>query len=325
MNQLLGKQLADDTIVAAKIDNDAIEGRHISTDASDDIYSREFNCYPILEESGTPAGTGTTVDVTDVVFSASISKRTAGGASQEGVVTTTTHNRSALRNNTTMAQIEDTLNRRVFGRVTDTITPLTGTLTFTNGSAVVTAVGGAFTTELANDDYIRLDSSGVVGKILSITDDDNLTLTANYAGASGTGAGSQVELILNFFVLIASVETAHNMNNETIDFIFNESLTIVNRPFTAFAAGFDFSSTIAASSLTENVEDLAPGGTVSTGQVLGNIAKTPLDVNKVFIIVNGSTYGKIGGDVSVSGTTVTWNGNFNIEPTDTVIAHYFSA
>lgn len=69
---------------------------------------------------------------------------------------------------------------------------LTGTLTFTNGSAAVSATGGAFTTEVAAGDIVRLDADDAWGEVLSVTDNNNLTLTANYAAAGGAGAASKL-------------------------------------------------------------------------------------------------------------------------------------
>lgn len=74
-------------------------------------------------------------------------------------------------------------------------TALTGTLTFTNGSAAVTGVGTAFTTELAVGQVITLGpESGEFPRprveILSITDDFNLTLTAPYPGSTLAGAAA---------------------------------------------------------------------------------------------------------------------------------------
>ena len=68
---------------------------------------------------------------------------------------------------------------------------LTGTITFTNGSTAVSAAGdGAFTTEVAVGDYIYLDSEYANrARVASITDDDNLVLSANYAGTGGAGSG----------------------------------------------------------------------------------------------------------------------------------------
>jgi hypothetical protein len=68
---------------------------------------------------------------------------------------------------------------------------LTGTLTFTNGSASVTATGGAFTTQLTRFSYIKLTghADSVLASVLSVTDDNTLTLAVPYAGANGTGVG----------------------------------------------------------------------------------------------------------------------------------------
>lgn len=69
---------------------------------------------------------------------------------------------------------------------------LTGTLTFTNGSATVTGSGTAFSTELEVGDYIILDADETWAEVLSIESDTSLTLTAVYAGTGGSGAGSEV-------------------------------------------------------------------------------------------------------------------------------------
>ena len=67
---------------------------------------------------------------------------------------------------------------------------LTGTVTFTNGSAAVSAVGGAFTTELVVGQQIILDADDVMVEVQTITNDDNLVLTAVYPGTGGAGAAS---------------------------------------------------------------------------------------------------------------------------------------
>jgi len=75
-------------------------------------------------------------------------------------------------------------------------TTLTGTITFTNGSTAVTGSGTAFTTECAVGGRIKLqsDDAGEDGvnwaTIDSITDDEHLTLTANYQGSTGSGTAS---------------------------------------------------------------------------------------------------------------------------------------
>lgn len=69
---------------------------------------------------------------------------------------------------------------------------MTGTVTFTNGSTAVTGSGTMFTTELSVGQLIRPHLNAGQGwtgwgKISSITDNTNLTLTANYAGTSRSG------------------------------------------------------------------------------------------------------------------------------------------
>lgn len=66
----------------------------------------------------------------------------------------------------------------------------TGTVTFTNGSAAVSAVGGLFTTELTVGDLIYLDAEYAnIGQIKSISNNTNLVLEEVYAGAGGAGIG----------------------------------------------------------------------------------------------------------------------------------------
>jgi len=72
-------------------------------------------------------------------------------------------------------------------------TALTGALSFPGGSAAVTGSGTAFTTELAAGDHIYLDSQpGVLATVQSIESNTGLTLTAVYAGSTGSGASSKI-------------------------------------------------------------------------------------------------------------------------------------
>ena len=69
-----------------------------------------------------------------------------------------------------------------------------GEITFTNGSPNVSAVNGKFTRELKVGTKIMLSTdnlgeSDVAAEIQSITDDNNLVLTANYSFTGGTGEG----------------------------------------------------------------------------------------------------------------------------------------
>ncbi len=72
-----------------------------------------------------------------------------------------------------------------------TPTALTGTsVTLTNGSAAVSGVGTSFVAEVSVGDMIRLDADDVFAEVLSVTDNTNIVLKANYTGSGGTGAGS---------------------------------------------------------------------------------------------------------------------------------------
>jgi hypothetical protein len=68
---------------------------------------------------------------------------------------------------------------------------LTGTVCFTNGSALVTGVGCAFTTEVNRFSFIKLTghADSAFASVLNVIDDNIMTLAAAYAGASGAGVG----------------------------------------------------------------------------------------------------------------------------------------
>jgi hypothetical protein len=70
---------------------------------------------------------------------------------------------------------------------------LTGTMYFTSGSTLVTGVGCAFTTQLNRFSFIKLTGHAdtVLASVLNVVDDNVLTLTAAYTGASGSGVGIQ--------------------------------------------------------------------------------------------------------------------------------------
>ncbi len=64
------------------------------------------------------------------------------------------------------------------------VTALTGTVTVSAGTAAVVGVSTAFETELAIGDVVKIGTELLT--VLTITDDDNLTLAANHvAGAAG--------------------------------------------------------------------------------------------------------------------------------------------
>lgn len=67
---------------------------------------------------------------------------------------------------------------------------LTGTITFTNGSNIVTAASGAFETDLEVGDIVFLDGEEQYGAVVkSISNDSYLILDTDYAGTGGAGTG----------------------------------------------------------------------------------------------------------------------------------------
>jgi hypothetical protein len=70
-------------------------------------------------------------------------------------------------------------------------TNLTGTITFTNGSATVTGSGTAFLSELTTQNYIKATAHAetALGDVDSVESDTSLTLAAPYTGATVTTTG----------------------------------------------------------------------------------------------------------------------------------------
>ncbi len=73
---------------------------------------------------------------------------------------------------------------------------LSGTLTFTPGSSIVTGTDSLFTTELRSGDYIMLEADGLPVEVESVESDASLTLTTDYPGAGGSGPGRRVAVAL---------------------------------------------------------------------------------------------------------------------------------
>lgn len=72
------------------------------------------------------------------------------------------------------------------------LTSLTGTITFTNGSATVTGSGSSFSAELAAGDFIQLDADGTLVKVASVESNTSLTLANLYDDTGGAGASSLI-------------------------------------------------------------------------------------------------------------------------------------
>lgn len=69
-------------------------------------------------------------------------------------------------------------------------TPLSGTITFTDGSTVVTGVGCSFLTELSTGDWIRKNNTEDWWEVLSVTNDNLLELMTEYIGSTGSSSSS---------------------------------------------------------------------------------------------------------------------------------------
>ena len=71
------------------------------------------------------------------------------------------------------------------------VSNLTGTITFANGSNIVSGVGCKFTTELNRFSYIKgtAAAEGTYAPMLNVIDDNNGILSVPYAGATATGVG----------------------------------------------------------------------------------------------------------------------------------------
>lgn len=67
---------------------------------------------------------------------------------------------------------------------------ITGLLSATFGSDIVTAISGAFTTELYQGVYIRREATDDWYEVIGITDDNQLQISMEYFGTTGYGTGS---------------------------------------------------------------------------------------------------------------------------------------
>lgn len=70
---------------------------------------------------------------------------------------------------------------------------ITGTITVTNGSNVITGMGTLFTSELKIKNYIKLSThaDSAYARILTVDSDTHVTLANAYTGANGTGTGTK--------------------------------------------------------------------------------------------------------------------------------------
>ena len=120
----------------------------------------------------------------------------------------------------------------------DTATALTGTLSFTEDSDIVTGASTAFTTELSPGNWVRKSSSDTYYEVNSITSNTEFRFVTAYAGTTGDGAsggsekapyisdgvGKQARFvkIWNDRLFLASGETDYFMLNEDATYLLLE-------------------------------------------------------------------------------------------------------
>ena len=192
-----------------------------------------------------------------------------------------------------------------------------GTVTATTGSAAVTGVGTKFTKELKVGSNIYNGSNVLVGTVLSITDDTNLTLTANGAvaitGAAfrfntavGTARVSFIEwdngtigtqtAVYKLGLFDIQISNGYDFNRDVKSVYFNVS-SDTNLSFTAdvgssasnlrlVGAATASASTTITGAGTSFVTDLRAGDYISLG---GTIRRVVEVVSQTSITVDSST------------------------------------
>jgi len=147
--------------------------------------------------------TDLTVSSTKVYSASSTTGTVSDGATVTGSVSTTTKAK-ALHNATSSNQVLVENIRNI----------LTGTSTFSTSSNIVTGTGTLYTTELAGNDYIWLESSQTWQSILSIQSSTQLTLSAtstiagsgqsSVRGKSNFQSGEQLQVNGSNYVVISN-------------------------------------------------------------------------------------------------------------------------
>jgi hypothetical protein len=133
---------------------------------------------------------------------------------------------------------------------------LTGTASFTNGSAAVTGTSTLFTTELVAGDVLMLQATtGTIrGTVLSIGDDTHLTLTSNALATASGAYGKQasptsadgVITITHAVTVTADVTVDQVANSADFAVSSGATLTIAN------GTGTDFATSGATTTITIN-------------------------------------------------------------------------
>jgi len=106
---------------------------------------------------------------------------------------------------------------------------LTGTLTWTNASNAVSASSGAFTSEVKVGDVIE-GADGLLYRVTTITDDDNLTVDRNYEGSTdGTDATATVITYPRHLKITQDDGTGHTISSLSVFGISNSEIGVTDK------------------------------------------------------------------------------------------------
>ena len=238
-------KLGDDSVIARTIADGVVAGNHLTTNAFQSVLESKLFTYAV-KGLNLAAGSGNTVDATDFILSRLTTKRIGAFEGARGLITAPPDNRVELREVNTNDPIQTSNDEQVYARQTAVETPLTGTSLFTQGSNQVVGTGTVYLSQLSANDYIKLDSDGVIYQITSVDSDSLITLDENYTGTTGSGATSKVEIILSFYKDVTGTETSHTMSGETIDIIFPEVFDLYNAPFNAPLVQWSFAEVLSS-------------------------------------------------------------------------------
>jgi len=186
---------------------------------------------------------------------------------------------------------------------------LTGTHTFTNASAAVSASSGAYTTEVAVGD-ILVTAGGESVRVKSITDDDNLTLTDNFGATTESGVAATVRRPpINFDSAAPHIDS-----------------TILGVDTTELSAGGDNVVSVTVSNQGSGYAS-APAVSFSGGggsSAAGTAVLTDNKVTSVTVTNVGSSYTSAPTATAAAPSEVTFNAASAVDGTDiTLTSHPF--
>lgn len=216
-------------VIGDVIATGTIVGTHLSTNAKQTTLEYKYMA-AYIKATEIPI-VGSSTNVTSYFAASSQAKKTGGSESAKGMITSGSFNFCQIVDTSTQEPYEDENHSDIKGRLTVANTSLTGTIELTASSTAVVGTDTLFSLELAADEWIKLDSDGVLRQIDSITDNTHLTLKSA-SDVSGTGAASKVVLTLTYYSYPAGEETAYTFGNDTIDVYFPEYFSLYDIPST---------------------------------------------------------------------------------------------